>query len=147
MYMFISPISPFYNLNSLEVQNIKLQTKIATNQPEGKNKVQSEVGKFSKGGGFRMFDVPFSFKLTKLASSCCNFYSNWQSCNLFQSYRLLQDIHPTKFAKNIPLNLPDFHQALMEVVQYFLSSLTVEQSVFLVEQSVFLFEQSVFLVE
>ena len=53
-----------------------------------------------------------------------------------------KDIYP------LPLMiLYDFHQALMEAVGYFLSGLTVEQSVFLVEQSVLLVEQSVFLVE
>ena len=51
-----------------------------------------------------------------------------------------KDIYPLPF-----MILYNFHQALMEAVGYFLSGLTVEQSVFLVEQSVFFVEQSVFL--
>ena len=58
--------------------------------------VQREVGKLSKGGGSVWYTILFQ-TLWKLAlSTFCNFYSNWQSGNLFQSYQILQDIYHKK---------------------------------------------------
>ena len=110
--------------------------------------VQRKVGKLSKGGGFcliyhslsnceNLSQVFVTFIQIDKVATCFKaiVYSKTFTKKRLKFIYCQQDIYPLHC---LSLYLHDFHQALMEAVGYFLSGLTVEQSVFLVEQSVFL---------